>query len=309
VVLRVSTAPGLSARGTGQSLQPPASDAGAVADHRHGRASSISIRGLSKTFRRSRGAPILVLQEVDFYAREGEFVSVIGPSGCGKSTLFSLIAGLDTPDAGTLEVDGSPIDANRHSVAYMPQKDLLFPWRSVLRNVTLPLEIQGVARAEAQRRAKELLPLFGLEGFETAYPFTLSGGMRQRAALLRTVIQDRPLMLLDEPFGALDSLTRTEMQDFLLSVWSQFRRTVIFITHDIRESIYLSDRIYVMTARPARIRMVVDVPLARPRMLEVIATSEFAALEATLSLTLREENLKEHEAERMVPDVDERGYP
>ena len=169
----------------------------------------------------------------------------------------------------------------------------------MLRNVTLPLQIQGVSKAEAERKASELFPLFGLAGFEGAYPFTLSGGMRQRAALMRTVIQDRPLMLLDEPFGALDSLTRTEMQDFLLDIWSRFRRTIMFITHDIREAIYLSDRIYVMTARPARVRMVLDVPLARPRTLEIITTPEFAALEATLIRALREESLHMREQETL----------
>jgi ABC-type nitrate/sulfonate/bicarbonate transport system ATPase subunit len=179
----------------------------------------------------------------------------------------------------------------------MPQKDLLLPWRSVIRNVTIPLEIAGVGKKEAVERARKLFPVFGLEGFEEAYPFMLSGGMRQRAALMRTVIQERPLLLLDEPFGALDSLTRTDMQEFLLDIWGRFGHTIIFITHDIREAIYLSDRIYVMTARPARVRMEVTVDLPRPRKLDVITTPRFAELEAQLLLALREEN-RQQEAVR-----------
>lgn len=250
---------------------------------------SLALRAVGKTFRGRRG-PVEVLRDVDLDAAAGEFVSVIGPSGCGKSTLFSLIAGLELPDAGTLTLDDRPLDPTAHPVAYMPQKDLLLPWRSVLRNVTLPLQVMGVEKGAARAKAAALFGLFGLEGFEDAYPFTLSGGMRQRAALMRTVIQERPLMLLDEPFGALDSLTRSDMQDFLLDVWRRFRPTVLFITHDIREAIYLSDRIYVLTARPARVRMVVTVELPRPRTPELVAAPEFAALETALLGTLREEN-------------------
>ena len=259
-------------------------------------AATIDLRGIDKTFRGRRGGEVAVLRDVDFSARAGEFVSVIGPSGCGKSTLFKLIAGLDRADAGTLAVNDKPLDPKDHPVAYMPQKDLLFPWRSVRKNVVLPLEIAGVGKEEARARADRLFPLFGLEGFEDAYPFALSGGMRQRAALMRTVIQERPLMLLDEPFGALDSLTRTDMQEFLLDVWDEFGHTIVFITHDIREAIYLSDRIYVMTARPARVRMEVTVDLARPRPLDVIATPRFAELEAQLLHALREENRQQEAA-------------
>src|SRR4051794_17911405 len=240
-------------------------------------AAAVDLRGISKSFPSRRG-PVDVLRDVDFHASPGEFVSVIGPSGCGKSTLFSLIAGLAQADAGTIALNDAPLNPADHPVAYMPQKDLLLPWRSILRNVTLPLQVAGVPKDQAKAKAQELFPLFGLEGFEDAYPFQLSGGMRQRAALMRTVIQERPLMLLDEPFGALDSLTRTDMQDFLLDVWQRFRHTIVFITHDIREAIYLSDRIYVMTARPARVRMVIEVDLPRPRTLEMVPTPAFAEL-------------------------------
>jgi ABC-type nitrate/sulfonate/bicarbonate transport system ATPase subunit len=265
----------------------------------------VTLQGVSKSFRGSRGEQVEVLQDINFSAADGEFVSVIGPSGCGKSTLFALIAALSAPDGGTIEVHGVPLTSAPPSVAFMPQKDLLFPWRSVRRNVVLPLQIQGVKKEEARRRADELFPTFGLSGFENAYPFTLSGGMRQRAALLRTIIQDRPLLLLDEPFGALDSLTRSEMQEFLLDVWSRFKRTILFITHDVREAVYLSDRIYVMSARPARVRVVFDVHLPRPRNIDMIATTEFAEIETRLLHTLREEakTMHVHELEQLRRDV------
>jgi ABC-type nitrate/sulfonate/bicarbonate transport system ATPase subunit len=261
---------------------------------------AVAVQGLTKRFPATKGGAIEVLRDVDLHARDGEFVSVIGPSGCGKSTLFSIVMGLERRDGGDIALYGEPVGA-RQVASFMPQKDLLFPWRSVLDNVALPLEIQGVSKKRARERARELAPLFGLEGFEDAYPFTLSGGMRQRASLLRTIVQERPLLLLDEPFGALDSLTRTDMQEFLLDIWSRFRRTILFITHDIREAIYLSDRIYVMTARPARVRMVLEVALPRPRHVDVIATPEFIRLEARLLEALREENIAMQRQARAEP--------
>jgi ABC-type nitrate/sulfonate/bicarbonate transport system ATPase subunit len=256
----------------------------------------VVLEGVSKSFTRRDGREIRVLRDVGFTADNGEFVSVIGPSGCGKSTLFALIAELLRPDAGTVAVVRDPSNG-RPDVAHMPQRDLLLPWRSVRRNVTLPLEIGGMGVREAERRADQLFPVFGLEGFEDSYPFTMSGGMRQRAALMRTVIRDARVLLLDEPFGALDSLTRGEMQDFMLEIWDRFRRTVIFITHDIREAIYLSDRVNVMTARPATIRETFRVPLPRPRAIEMITSPDFVALEAELLRALREESLHMHELE------------
>jgi ABC-type nitrate/sulfonate/bicarbonate transport system ATPase subunit len=256
----------------------------------------VALEGVSKSFTRRDGREIRVLRDVRFAVGKAEFVSVIGPSGCGKSTLFGLIAGLLAPDAGSVAV----VRDTRHGrpdIAYMPQRDLLLPWRSVRRNVTLPLEIRRVDVKEAERRADELFPVFGLESFEDAYPFTMSGGMRQRAALMRTVIQDASVLLLDEPFGALDSLTRSEMQDFLLEIWDRFRRTVIFITHDIREAIYLSDRVHLMTARPATIRATFDVPLPRPRQIEMITSGAFVELEGELLRALREEAVTMHERE------------
>lgn len=229
---------------------------------------SIDISALRKSF---GGKP--VLDDVSFGVRPGEFVSIIGPSGSGKSTVFNMLAGLDTPDSGSVRVP---------PCAYMPQKDLLFPWRSVLDNTSLGLEVQGVAKKEARARAREFFPVFGLDGYESARPSELSGGMRQRAALLRTVVQGRSVLLLDEPFGALDSLTRSDMQAWLQQVWSEFRWTVLMITHDIREAVYLSDRVVVLSPRPAHVRRQVDVPLPRPRELEIVTTPQFAAVEKQL---------------------------
>ncbi|OZC93507.1 ABC transporter [Rhodococcus sp. 06-412-2C] len=228
----------------------------------------IDVRGLTKSF-----GDKLVLDGVSFGAQKGEFVSIIGPSGSGKSTVFNMLAELDRPDSGTVNVP---------PCAYMPQKDLLFPWRSVLDNTTLGLEVQGVSKKDARARARELFPVFGLDGYESARPSELSGGMRQRAALLRTVVQGRSVLLLDEPFGALDSLTRSDMQSWLQQVWSEFRWTVLMITHDIREAVYLSDRVVVLSPRPAHVRRQVEVPLPRPRGLEIVTTPQFASVEKQL---------------------------
>lgn len=212
-----------------------------------------------------------VLDGVSFDVSPGEFVSLIGPSGAGKSTLFNIIAGLDTPDSGELRFDGT--------TAYMPQKDLLFPWRTIEANAALGLEVQGVPKKEARARAREWFPQFGLEGFEKALPFQLSGGMRQRAALLRTVVQEKSHLLLDEPFGALDSLTRSELQTWLQGMWAEHDWTAMLITHDVREAIMLSDRIVVLNPRPTSVREIIDVNLPRPRGTEVLSSPEFGELE------------------------------
>ena len=213
----------------------------------------IEVRGLSKAFRVD-GRRVETLLDVNVWAAPGEFVTLIGPSGCGKSTLFNIICGLLKPDAGEVCLDGEPATVRIGQVGYMPQKDLLLPWRRVLDNVTLAPEIAGEDLEAARQEARALLPLFGLEGFDDAYPATLSGGMRQRAALLRTFLTHKDVMLLDEPFGALDAITRIELQDWLLEVWRHLRKTVLFITHDVEEAVFLSDRIYVLSPRPARVQ-------------------------------------------------------
>ena len=232
-------------------------------------------------------AALPVLDGVSFDVAPGEFVSVIGPSGCGKSTLFNVVAGLVRPDGGRVLVDGSDATGRTDPFAYMPQQDLLFPWRTVLDNTALGLEVAGVRRRDARARARALFAPFGLAGFEDARPGELSGGMRQRAALLRTVVQDRPVLLLDEPFGALDSLTRTDMQAWLDGVRGRFDWTVLLITHDIREAVYLSDRVIVLTPRPARVHREVTVGLPRPRDDAMITSAEFTAVEQELLVALR----------------------
>ena len=218
------------------------------------------------------------LAPVDCALREGSFVSVIGPSGCGKSTLFNIIAGLQPPSAGTVAIDGEDATGTIGRVGYMLQKDLLLPWRTVLDNVVLGMEIKGVSRSRARSTARPFLERYGLGGFEHRYPRELSGGMRQRAALLRTLLLDSDIILLDEPFGALDAQTRASMQEWLLQIWADFRRTVLFVTHDVEEAVYLSDHILVMSARPGRIIDRVDVTLPRPRPRNILAARDVIAL-------------------------------
>ena len=242
----------------------------------------LELSGLSRAFPIPGGSARQVLDDVSFSVAPGEFASVIGPSGCGKSTLFSHIAGLDSPSSGTLRVDGRDAIGRRDHSAYMPQQDLLFPWRTIIGNTALGLEVQGVPRRRARDRAREWFPRFGLAGFEDALPHELSGGMRQRAALLRTVIQERRTLLLDEPFGALDALTKRELQAWLQEVWLEHDWTALLITHDVREAILLSDRVVALTPRPATVRTVLDVDLPRPRGIDTVAAPEFVRLEQTL---------------------------
>jgi ABC-type nitrate/sulfonate/bicarbonate transport system ATPase subunit len=244
--------------------------------------SKLSVHGLHKAYCVNGRVVLQALAGVDLAAQAGEFVTLIGPSGCGKSTLFNLICGLQRPDAGQVCLDGQDVTYRTGRVGYMPQRDLLLPWRSVLDNVILGLEVAGVPRHQARAEAHELLPLFGLAGFEDSFPATLSGGMKQRAALLRTFLCRRDVMLLDEPFGALDALTRADLQTWLLEVWDHFRQTILFITHDVTEAVYLSDRVYVMTPRPGRIQAELGINLPRPRQRSVVTTPEFLALEARL---------------------------
>ncbi len=254
----------------------------------------IRLRGLSRSFTVD-DRQIPVLEGVDFYAESGEFVSIIGPSGCGKSTLLNTIAGLEQPDLGSVELDGAPISRRLGLVGYMQQKDLLMPWRTVLDNAILGLELRGISRRDARNRALELLDTFGLRGFEQQYPFALSGGMRQRAAFLRTVLVGQDVMLLDEPFGALDALTRAQMQDWLLELWESLGKTIVLVTHDVDEALILSDRVYVLTVRPGRVRMVMDVDLPRPRRSDMVTQDSFVVLKGQLLAVLREESRRAQE--------------
>ena len=246
-------------------------------------------QGISKTFHNGRQT-LDTLDSIDLSVAAGEFVTVIGPSGCGKSTLFNIMAGIETPDAGTIAIDGVIENERAGRVGYMPQKPLLLPWKTVEENVILGLDVRHVPRQQAWVQARELLKRFGLLEFSQHYPSTLSGGMSQRVALLRTVLFNRDFLLLDEPFGALDALTRLSCQMWLLDVWQEFHSSVLFITHDVREAILLSNRIYVLSARPARVLRVVEAHLPYPRQPQQLASSEAAQLESELmSLLLKEQ--------------------
>jgi ABC-type nitrate/sulfonate/bicarbonate transport system ATPase subunit len=246
----------------------------------------MEVDGISKTYS-SRLGETKVLDDVSLHVDEGEFVSVIGPSGSGKSTLFSILAEQLAPTSGEVRFHGDR-DPGAPFSAYMPQKDLLMPWLTVQDNASLGLVLGGMRRREARMRVAELLPTFRLAGREKAYPFELSGGMRQRVALLRTVVQERPLLLLDEPFGALDYLTRTELQLWLADLCAQQGLSVVLITHDIPEALFLSDRVYVLSNRPATVRMVLDQPAARPRPLSYLETDQFTRDERFLLAELTE---------------------
>jgi ABC-type nitrate/sulfonate/bicarbonate transport system ATPase subunit len=237
------------------------------------------------------GGKFQALAPVTLSVPQGRFVSLIGPSGCGKSTIFNIIAGLLPPSAGRVMIDGVDATGTIGRVGYMLQKDLLLPWRTVLDNVILGMEIQGKSLREARNRALPLLHRYGLSGFEYLYPEALSGGMRQRAALLRTLLFDTDVILLDEPFGALDAQTKLQMQEWLLQLWSDFGKTVIFVTHDIEEAIYLSDEVHVMAARPGRIVESIPIAIERPRVRRSTMTPDFlAAKERCLDLLAANRN-------------------
>lgn len=226
----------------------------------------LEVEGVGKQFGSNERA-VVALADVSLTVQDGEFAALVGPSGCGKTTLLNLIAGLDAVDCGEILVDGAalaPEERLKH-FGYMPQQDTLFPWRSVLDNVSLGLEVQGVGRREARERAAARFEQFGLGGFEDRQPHELSGGMRQRASFLRTYLLGRPFLLLDEPFGALDAITRGQLQRWLTETWNEIGGSALLVTHDPHEAVALSDRVFVMSPRPGRIVNVLDVDLPRPR--------------------------------------------
>jgi NitT/TauT family transport system ATP-binding protein len=219
--------------------------------------------------------PVRALDPVSLNIAEGEFVSVLGPSGCGKSTLMLIAAGLVPPTSGTVRVSGSEVRAPYRDVGIVFQDPTLYEWRRVLENVLLPVQIQRLDRGRFKQRALELLELVGLQGFERKYPFELSGGMRQRVALCRALVHDPKLLLMDEPFGALDALSRDQMNLELQNIWQTHRKTVLFITHSITEAVLLSDRVVVMSARPGRIGAVFSIDLPRPRTFVLAESAQF----------------------------------
>lgn len=223
-----------------------------------------------------------IFRGLNLSVREQEFVCLLGPSGSGKSTLFKIITGIYSPMQGHLYYRGQPFTHRQGKVGYMPQQDLLLPWRTVLENAILPLEIRGISKAEAMQRAEPYLALFGLEGMGQRYPHQLSGGMRQRVSFLRAVLGEQELLLLDEPFGALDSMTRRQMQEWLLGVWQELGQTVLFITHDVEEALFLADRVGVLTSAPISRVQWLEVQLPRPRQLEVVTQPAFVELKRQL---------------------------
>jgi NitT/TauT family transport system ATP-binding protein len=248
----------------------------------------LEISNVGKTFGEGPQA-VRALDGVSLSVARGEFVSIIGPSGCGKSTLFGIVGGLTAPFEGRVLIEGRPVDGSHHDVGMVFQEESTFPWRTTLQNVAFPLETQGVPRAEREERARHFIRLVGLEGFEHHYPAQLSGGMKQRTAVARTLAYEPRIMLLDEPFGALDEQTRLLLGDKLLEIWSTLEQTMLLITHNITEAVQLSDRVVVMTFRPGRIKEEIKIDLPRPRSSEAIAAADFGRYVGQIWNLLRDE--------------------
>ncbi|ACK88411.1 ABC transporter ATP-binding protein [Bacillus cereus] len=228
-----------------------------------------------------------IINELNASIQDKEFVSIIGPSGCGKSTLFRLITGLEEASTGQIELT----ETKSHPVGYMPQKDMLLPWRTIIENAALPLECQGVQKKEAQIKAKELLQKFGLQGYETKYPKDLSGGMRQRVSFIRTLLTGGEILLLDEPFSALDALTKASLQEWLFEQWKEWEKTILFITHDVEEALFLSNRIFVVENQPITTLTERVVPLDRNRTRKDLYKPEVLALKDELLSMLQRQVL------------------
>jgi NitT/TauT family transport system ATP-binding protein len=253
-------------------------------------APKLRIAGLGKVFATRRG-PVTALEGADLEIAENEFVTLVGTSGCGKSTLLSIVAGLAEPSSGIVEVDGSPVEGPGRDRGVVFQQYTLFPWLSARGNVEFALRGEKLSRAEQRKRADELLTLVGLDEFADAQPRELSGGMQQRVAIARALSYRPGLLLMDEPFGALDALTRGVMQELLTDIWEQHRLTVLFVTHDVEEAVFISDRVLVMTNRPGRIKDEIRVPLPRPRSHEMLSSPEFLESRWRVLESIRSESL------------------
>jgi NitT/TauT family transport system ATP-binding protein len=237
----------------------------------------ISIRGLSKVFGAGTPGEVVALRNVSCSVRAGDFVSVVGPSGCGKSTLLRILAGLLDYSSGAVSLDGRPVRGTRRDIGVVFQNSILLPWRNIIDNVMLPAEVIGLERKAARERAYELLAMVGLKGFEDKLPSQLSGGMQQRASIARALLHDPRILLMDEPFGALDAMTREQMNLELQRIWSESGKTVVLITHSIPEAVFLGNVVFVMTPRPGRLDRIVPVDLPRPRTMQSMADPEFVA--------------------------------
>ncbi len=251
----------------------------------------LQVANISKRFEAAEGL-VHALDNVSFEVHQGEFVAVIGPSGCGKSTLFNVIGGLIDEYEGTVRVAGAPISGSHREIGMVFQEESTFPWRTTIENVVFPLEAAGMPKAQRLERGRALVRLVGLEGFENSYPAELSGGMRQRTALARTLAFEPKILLMDEPFAALDEQTRLLLGDKLLQIQAQLQQTTLLITHNIAEAVQLADRVVVMSYRPGRVKRVVEVDLPRPRTSEIIGSDKFGRSVATIWADLREEASK-----------------
>jgi NitT/TauT family transport system ATP-binding protein len=251
----------------------------------------IAIVGLSVVFAR-HGRTMPAVDDFTLATEPGEFVALVGPSGCGKSTVLNAVAGFVAPARGAITLDGDPVSRPGADRGMVFQHYSLFPWKTVLENVEFGLKMRGVERLAREDKAREFLHLVGLAGFEHAYPAQLSGGMQQRVGIARVLVNRPRVMLMDEPFAALDSLTRMTMQEVLLGVWKEVRTTVLFVTHDIDEALFLADRVAIMTARPGRLRTILEVTLPRPRLADVVTSPEFIRLKGPALAQVREESRK-----------------
>ena len=239
-------------------------------------------RGVDKTYATQAGDDVVALSNVSFDVAQGEFVTVVGPSGCGKSTLLKILAGILRRSSGELSLGGRTIDGPSRDVGVVFQAPVLLPWRTVLENVLLPIDIQRQRRADHAERAQALIRMVGLAGCENKYPGELSGGMQQRVGITRALVHDPSLLLMDEPFGALDAMTREAMNLELLRIWGESRKTVMLVTHSIPEAVFLADRVIVMSPRPGRISEIIEVDLPRPRDLAIINSAPFGAYVARI---------------------------
>lgn len=257
----------------------------------HSRPVKISFGGVQKLYasKHAAGGSTLALDSLDLDILESEIVSIVGPTGCGKSTALNLVAGFEVASSGVIRVDGAPIEGPGSNRAVVFQQPSLFPWLSVFDNVTLSVKCQGVAKEEYTPRAMRLLEEVGLAGFEKHYPYQLSGGMQQRTQIARALIGEPQILLMDEPFGALDYQTRLLMQKLLLRLWNHFKPTIFFITHDVGEAVFISDRVVVMTRRPGRVKRLVEVHAPKPRDYEFLGSTEFTTLEHDLILAVQSE--------------------
>ncbi len=244
-------------------------------------AALIRVRGVAKTYRAAEG-DVQSLLPLDFDIRQGEFLSVVGPSGCGKSTLLKLIAGLLPVSHGVIDIAGQQVDGPAPGIGIVFQNHVLLAWRTVLQNVMLQIEVRKLPRESGLEHARKLIDMVGLNGFENKFPWQLSGGMQQRASICRALVHDPAILLMDEPFGALDAMTREKMNLELQRIWAAARKTVLLITHSIPESIFLSDRVLVMTERPGAIAAIYQIALPRPRTLAMMGSPEFARLAQTI---------------------------